>query len=368
MGKDIAALCAALADEVDFIGMPMRNLVAGLVERGQIVPDEAEAWARESDAEPFAQTPDLAKFDAMAEPDWTLAMATAWAAWRTPQAVRRVWAPYIENWLRWVPCDDTVPMAHGPGGVMRVVGHRLLSPGLAAPDDVLLSIETWTAMAKASPTLCLDPPLISADQAEGELRAALRAGTTLVARHGTMAEVVDRHVWSALSPFVDGRGGSEDVHDRGGVVRFHRVRVERDAVLAVWPALPAPDAFALAVAGVMSMPADGRGVQAPEMVALAGPDPIISAPEQKDEDVPPKPKRATKGAMGAAAKARNDGRAEQIAARDRTLRRLLAERSELTVTQGAEALRAEFGANFPASRGTVQAAMAAIRAEKAEKK
>ncbi len=260
MGKDIAALCAALADEVDHIGMPMRNLVVGLVERGQIVPDEAEAWARETGAEPFAQTPDLAKFDPMAEPDWTLAMATAWAIWRTPEAIRRVWNRFLQECTSWERYEATLPRPYGPDGRTHVVGSRLVQPEPKAPDDVLRSAHTWTAMARASPTWCPDPPLIGADQAGGELRAALRAGAPLVARHGTMAEVIDRHVWGALSPFDDGRGGPEDVHDRGGVVRFHRVRVERDAVLAAWPARPAPDAFALAVAGVLSMPADERGM------------------------------------------------------------------------------------------------------------
>jgi hypothetical protein len=76
-----------LPDEVDDVFM--------LVRSGKLTPDEAEAWASERNRPPFAASPDIARFDPMSEPDWTLAMGAAWLIWRTPEKVREHWDAYL---------------------------------------------------------------------------------------------------------------------------------------------------------------------------------------------------------------------------------------------------------------------------------
>ena len=87
----------------------MRALIERDVLRGKKTPDEAEQWLAEKNAvadiklrlPPFAATPDLVRFDPMAEKDWTLAMAAAWIIWRTPEAVREHWNDYRFECKEW---------------------------------------------------------------------------------------------------------------------------------------------------------------------------------------------------------------------------------------------------------------------------
>ena len=90
-----------LPDEVDDVFM--------LVRSGKLTPDEAEAWARERNRPPFAASPDIARFDPMSEPDWTLAMCAAWLIWRTPEKVREHWDGYLLECKVWKPFEATYP-------------------------------------------------------------------------------------------------------------------------------------------------------------------------------------------------------------------------------------------------------------------
>src|ERR1700722_4247291 len=69
--------------------------------RGEMSPEQAEAWAREKSQPPFASTPDAARWEPMTEPDWTLAMTAAWIMWRTPEAVRENWNAYRTECSAW---------------------------------------------------------------------------------------------------------------------------------------------------------------------------------------------------------------------------------------------------------------------------
>lgn len=78
-----------------------RDEILDRVSRGEITPYEAEDQAARLGLPPFAHTPDLAQFNPMSEPWWTLGMAAAWIIWRTPTAVRRVWSDYRREVTAW---------------------------------------------------------------------------------------------------------------------------------------------------------------------------------------------------------------------------------------------------------------------------
>jgi Resolvase, N terminal domain len=64
-----------------------------------LTPDEAEAQASLLGLEKLASTPDPLQFDPMREAWWTLPMAVAWIAWRSPDRVRECWDHYrLECW------------------------------------------------------------------------------------------------------------------------------------------------------------------------------------------------------------------------------------------------------------------------------
>jgi hypothetical protein len=65
-----------------------RDDLIGKVNHGTLSPEEAEAEATRLGLGPLAQRPDPAALDPMAEAYWSLPMAVAWLAYRTPEAVR----------------------------------------------------------------------------------------------------------------------------------------------------------------------------------------------------------------------------------------------------------------------------------------
>jgi hypothetical protein len=90
------------------------------VMRGRLTPDQAEAEARRLGLEPLASEPDKGAFDPMKEADWTLPMAAAWIAYRTPAAVRDWWDKYRQECWVW----QFKPWRLGQNGSV-VEGHFL---------------------------------------------------------------------------------------------------------------------------------------------------------------------------------------------------------------------------------------------------
>jgi hypothetical protein len=83
-----------------------RDEIIDDVAYGRLTPEAAEAEAARLGLEPFERTPDPAEFDPMAEVNWTLPMAMAWIAQRTPEAVRDAWDKYAGKcwfwrWRQW---------------------------------------------------------------------------------------------------------------------------------------------------------------------------------------------------------------------------------------------------------------------------
>src|SRR5215510_3382248 len=71
------------------------------VGRGELTPDEAEAEAKRQGLGPLSQAPDPETFNPMGEAWWTLPMALAWIAWRTPKHVCWFWDSYRKQCLDW---------------------------------------------------------------------------------------------------------------------------------------------------------------------------------------------------------------------------------------------------------------------------
>src|SRR5262245_22120899 len=78
-----------------------RDSMIDKVRYGELTPDQAEAEAARLGIGKLAAKPDVSKFDPMKEPWWTLPMAVAWIAWRSPSAVREWWDPYRSECWNW---------------------------------------------------------------------------------------------------------------------------------------------------------------------------------------------------------------------------------------------------------------------------
>ena len=71
------------------------------VKHGRLTPEQGEAKASQLGLPRLVDDPDPVNFDPMKEPDWTLPMAAAWIAFRTPDAVREWWDKFRSECLDW---------------------------------------------------------------------------------------------------------------------------------------------------------------------------------------------------------------------------------------------------------------------------
>lgn len=78
-----------------------RDVLFDDVRYGRLAPHEAEAEAERLGVGPLVRQPDPAGFDPLREAHWTVAMAVAWIAWRTPDQVRDAWDVYRAKRRRW---------------------------------------------------------------------------------------------------------------------------------------------------------------------------------------------------------------------------------------------------------------------------
>ena len=78
-----------------------RDELIDRVRYGRLTPAEAEAEAAHLGLERLASRPDPSQFDPMRETWWTLPMAIAWIARRSPDEVRESWDPYRSECWEW---------------------------------------------------------------------------------------------------------------------------------------------------------------------------------------------------------------------------------------------------------------------------
>lgn len=82
-----------------------RDALIAQVISGQITREEAEAQAARLGLRAIEYRPDPLDFDPMKERFWTPAMAAAWIAYRTPNAVRENWDVYRLKCAHWIYSD-----------------------------------------------------------------------------------------------------------------------------------------------------------------------------------------------------------------------------------------------------------------------
>ena len=219
---------AALSDPAHDIVERVRN--------GTLSRAKAEDWAREQGRAPFVGKPDPATFRPREKRYWTLAQMAAWAIWRTDDAVRGVSEEYVSRCVEWVEVRRARVRFVSPSEFEFTsptdrVGYELGSPRVATAYDVIEGARHRVLLGGGS------APMLSPERAQHEILDALQAGNPLVARHGE-GEAIGRLLWDGLLSFDPGDGPHDAVsYPSGKMMRFHRVRVERDAVLAVWPVI-----------------------------------------------------------------------------------------------------------------------------------
>lgn len=149
----------------------LRSELIRRVETGELQPSEAEAEAAEKGCGPLARRAPAEEFDPMQLEDWSLPMALAWIAWRSPDEVRNWWDAYSQRCFHWVGCPD-----------------EWLDNALSTKDPD--KDQGWLLVSWGQVTVCLlqmtelyrriqgdvDAPTKSIDQSMGELWKMLRRG------------------------------------------------------------------------------------------------------------------------------------------------------------------------------------------------
>ncbi|MBZ6077573.1 hypothetical protein [Microvirga puerhi] len=80
---------------------PSQNDLIAKIQNGELTPDEAEAEAARLNLKPLAYEPEPEDYEPLNEVFWTLPMAVAWIAYRTPDAVREWWDAYRTECRDW---------------------------------------------------------------------------------------------------------------------------------------------------------------------------------------------------------------------------------------------------------------------------
>jgi hypothetical protein len=101
-----AALREAFVERIPVDRWSLRSNIIRLVDRGEMSPGQAEAWAVTFGWKPLAGWADPAGFDPMKEVAWSLPMLASWIRWRADDEVRRRWSAYIEPSTQWVDVSD----------------------------------------------------------------------------------------------------------------------------------------------------------------------------------------------------------------------------------------------------------------------
>ncbi|MFK8253128.1 hypothetical protein [Ancylobacter terrae] len=206
----------------------LRDALIDKVQSGELSPGQAEREAEGLSCGPLAHEPLPGDFNPMGEEFWTLPMAVAWIAYRTPSVVREWWDPYRAECRDWQFRRSRIGF---DGPVMD--GHFLEQ----RPSATLARLKLADAIQDRT---ARDPdysvPVIEAIEA---LHVALRTGcftaTGISTDNGTRQEIPDM-LWQDLSfgqhfdvDTAEGRG-----HAAPGPL-FTQVTVPSGAITRLWP-------------------------------------------------------------------------------------------------------------------------------------
>lgn len=206
---------------------------------GEITPEQAEAWAEQNRQPSFASRPDASKFDPMKEAYWTLAMAAAWIIWGTRDAVREHWNSYRAECWDWTEIKRKGG-ASGDGGwhieklrpislhdICREANSADVRAGRISAQDQVDNIKAASAIDRLWEKLkdgCLSATGIPCFASGGVTLANQPVRTPISA-----------YKWNDLEPFDYHAGPLDSIAGAcDNVARYHKVRVARSQVLALW--------------------------------------------------------------------------------------------------------------------------------------
>jgi hypothetical protein len=123
-------------------------------ERGEILPEAAEAEAKVLGLGPLAHKPKESSFDPMSEPWWTLPMAVGWIVWRRPRTVLLCWDKYRLKCWAWRPMlgrhrlvrDRPATLAMLMRAEREAKAHKSGQPGTKVVENVLSVRSAKTAL------------------------------------------------------------------------------------------------------------------------------------------------------------------------------------------------------------------------------
>lgn len=207
-----------------------REELISKVQSGTLTPEQADLEAERQGIAPLIFNPDPNDFDPMRQAHWSMPMAVAWIAYRTPEAVREWWDPYRTECRDW----------HFRETRARVPGHS----GYFIKQREKASL----AMLKLSETVdvCLNEDasaVMTVTAAVNGLRVELEIGhlsaTGIDAATGEYARI-SAYLWKDLEFVeIDARDVARSRPEIGRrQIRFEHVTVPRDAITQIWRPLP----------------------------------------------------------------------------------------------------------------------------------
>jgi hypothetical protein len=207
----------------------VRDDIIDKVQRGEMTPPHAEAEAVRLGIKPFASEPDPAGFDPMCESWWTLPMAVAWIAWRSPDRVREFWDKYRSECWDW----HFREWRNGPDGPVHA-GHFLKQRRPATLSSLLFAEHHDSARA------LLPDGTISINDAKAKLWEALGENSlqaTGISTDTGERTVIPDYAWRDLQD-IEERGRdvlrvrepSDVWTDRG----YNDVALRRQNIMAIW--------------------------------------------------------------------------------------------------------------------------------------
>jgi hypothetical protein len=197
------------------------------VQNDRMSPEAAEEEAARLGLPPLAPVPDPASYNPMGETWWTLVMAIAWIAWRSPRKVCEFWDTYRRECWDWHS-----GVRQGPG--TPVQGRWFLKQREPATLSRLILEAKYD---KANGLL-----RISVEDVKAKLWKVLSdnvmQATGMERPNGEEPVLIPDHEWCDLAPFQR-KGRTVLLVRKGqsvsGASGYNDVMVRRQSVMALWP-------------------------------------------------------------------------------------------------------------------------------------